>query len=102
MERPSITIDGKNIEMLEPKACMWRKGVKLSTERNKMPAADYVDKHCEFIAQAFGVTTEEVLENIYVVDIMPTFYGVLGYIMNRLWAKMIDDKKNEGTVEAQI
>lgn len=102
MDKPTITIGEKSIEMLEPKAYMWRKGVKLSMERDKIPATDYVDRHCEFIAQAFGVTTEEVLENIDVADIMPTFYGALGYIMNRLWAKMLDDKKNKDTVESQI
>lgn len=102
MDRPTITINGKIIDMLAPKASLWRKAVKLSQQRDKIPAADFVDQHCEIIAQAFGVPIEEILENVEVADVMPIFYDVLAYIMKRLWAKMIVDKKNaQETVDVQ-
>ena len=102
MDKPTLTINGKKIEMLEPKARAWRESIKLSEQRNEILAVDFVNKHCEFIAAAFGVSVDDVLDNIDVVDVMPLFYDVLAYIMKRLWAKWTDDKKNEGVnVDAQ-
>ncbi|MBQ9487531.1 MAG: hypothetical protein IJU91_07015 [Selenomonadaceae bacterium] len=97
MDKPTLTIDGKKIEMLEPKARFWRQGLKLSEQRKDLPAIDYVDAHCEFIAQVFGVSVDEVLDNIDVIDVMPLFYDIVAYIMSRLWLKLTDKKKAEVT-----
>ena len=103
MNKPTITINGKEIEMREPKACIWRRAVQLSEKRNEIAAVDFVDSHCEFIADAFGISADDVLENIDVADVMPIFYDVLAYVMNRLWTKIINNKKNEtADVETQI
>lgn len=100
MDKPTLTIDGKKIEMLEPKARFWRLGIKLSEQRKDLPAIDYVDAYCEFIALVFGVSNDEVLDNIDVVDVMPLFYDILAYIMGRLWVKF-EDKKNAEVTNAE-
>lgn len=97
MNKPTLTINGKKIEMLEPKARFWRQGIKLSEQRKDLPAIDYVDAHCEFIAQVFGVSVDEVLDNVEVIDVMPLFYDILAYIMGRLWLKLADKKNAEVT-----
>ena len=103
MDKPTLTINGNKIEMLEPKAKVWREAIKLREQRNEILAVDFVNTHCEFIAAAFGVSVDEVLDNIDVVDVMPLFYDVLAYIMKRLWAKWTDDKKNEEVnADAQV
>lgn len=92
MARPVITIDGKTIEMKKTSVEVFRKILKLDAERAEIPVGDFVDRHCEVIALAFGVTEEEVYNNLDVADIIPKYSEISIFLSERLVGKI---KKNE-------
>lgn len=93
----TITINGKQLEIPPIKARTWREIMKYETQRKDKQTftVDDVDKHCGIIALAFGVTEEEILDNIDITDVIPTYYAVLRRIAAMLTEKLIVDKKNE-------
>ena len=97
MARPTITIDGKTIEMKTTLVEMFRKILRLDSERSEIPATDFVDRHCEVIALAFGVTEEQIYNNLDVADIIPKYSEVSIYLSERLAGKV---KKNEAAETA--
>ena len=94
MDKPTIIINGKEIEMQTPKARLWREIVKFNDERRDLPVEDFCNEHAKIIAAAFGVTADEVLDNLYVDDIMPTYFKVFSFVLGMLTAKLSIDKKN--------
>ena len=101
MDRPTIVINGKTIEMPTPKARFWRELIKFEERRKDLTVEDFCDEHVKMISAAFGVTTEEVLDSIDVDEILPTYMNVLTYIMALLTARLKVTKKNED-IEAQV
>lgn len=90
--KPTITIDGKTIEMKKTSVEVFRKILKLDAERSEIPVTDFVDRHCEVIALAFGVTEEQVYNNLDVSDIIPKYSEISIFLSERLVGKI---KKNE-------
>ncbi len=101
MDRPTITIDGKTIDMPTPKARFWREIIKFEEGRKELTVEKFCDEHVNIIARAFGVTGEEVLDSLDVDEILPTYMNVLMYIMQLLTARLKVTKKNED-IEAQV
>lgn len=101
MDKPTITIDGKRLEMQTPKARFWRELIKFEEERKNLTVESFCDEHAKILAAAFGVTADEIFDNLDVDEIMPTYVDVLMYTMGLLTAKMHVTKKNED-VEAQV
>lgn len=102
MDKPIITINGKIIEMKTPKARAWREIMKFNEDRQSLPASDFCEEHAKMIALAFGVSADEVLDNLDVDDILPTYLNVFTSLVGLLTAKLAIDKKNAaGEVEAQ-
>lgn len=99
MERPTIKINGEVRYMPAVKARMWREVIKFEEERKSLPTIDMLDKHCEIIAKIFGTTTDEVLDNLEIADVMPSYYAILNYIAAMLTEKIKADKKNEEVAE---
>lgn len=103
MDKPKITIDGKQIEMLTPKARLWREIIKFDNNRKDLPVDIFVEEHAKIIAMAFGVTVDEVLDNLDVTDILPTYSEVLGSILLLLTEHLPRAKKNAGEeVDVQV
>lgn len=92
MEKPKITINDKEIEMPRIKARLWKTIMKFHEERKDIDNQNLVDKYAEIIALAFGVTTDEILDNFGVEDILPIYKEVFGTVVALLTAKL--DKKN--------
>ena len=92
MEKPKIIINGKEIEM-QTKARLWSVVMKFEDERGEFSVADAVEKYCEIIAVAFGVTTEEILNNLDIADVAPTYFKIYNAVAELLTAKL--GKKNE-------
>lgn len=91
----TIKIGEKIIELPKIKAGMWREIMKFEEERKEIRAADIVEKYCEIIAAAFGVSTEEVLENLSIDEVVPKYYEILNAMLGMLTAKL-GNKKNAG------
>ena len=97
MDKPKITIDGKEIEMQTPKARLWREIIKFDSERRDLPVDNFVDEHAAIIAKAFNISVDEVLDNLEVSEILPTYSQVLGTVLLLLTEHLPQAKKN--TVE---
>ena len=102
MSRPTITINGKTIELPNIKVKAWREIAEANEEirTNTLLDAGFMERHCKFIALAFGVTTEEVLDNLYIEDVLPIYSAVANTITTMITAKL-GDKKN-GAAELEV
>ena len=92
MERPTITINGNEIVMPEIKARVWREFMQFEVIPKDLKSADSIEKHCAFIAMAFGVSTDDVLDNLDIKDVFPTYYSVIRYVFALITEKL--PKKN--------
>lgn len=97
MEKPTITINDKEIEMVEIKARTWRKIMEFDATRNDILTVDAVDKYCEIIATAFGVTVDDVLDNLNLDDVVPKYFEVFDAVVKLLFSKF--NKKNVEVAE---
>lgn len=93
MNTPTITINGKEIQMPKLTARVWKETTKINEKRKDLSYVDAINVYCEVIAIAFGVTADEVLDNLYVEDVMPKYFEVLKEIGALITSKL--PKKNE-------
>lgn len=98
MDKPTITINGEVKVMPPVKARAWRELMQCEEEfkelRKDFKSDDAIEKHCEIIAKLFGVTADEVLDNLDIDDVLPTYFRALGYVVAMLTDKLSGDKKN--------
>lgn len=97
MEKLTITINGKEIKMPTAKARLWRTIMQFDEEKKDMLKADAIEKYCEIIALAFGVATDEVLDNLELPDVLPTYFAVYGAVV-----QMLSDKTRKKNTEAEV
>lgn len=93
MATPTITIDGKEIPMKRLTARIWKETTKINEKRKDATSVDAIDVYCGVIAVAFGVTADEILDNLFIEDIMPKYFEVLNEINSLITSKL--PKKNE-------
>lgn len=104
MDKPTITINGEIKTMPTVKARVWRDLMKFDEECKKYKTikeiiehSEAVEKYCEIIARAFDVTTDEVLDNLEIDEVLPTYFSVLNYVIVMLTNKLnATNKKNKG------
>ena len=89
----TIKLSEKIVELPKIKAGMWREIMKFEEERKEIKSADIIEKYCEIIAAAFGVSTEEILENLLIDEVVPKYYEILNAMLGMLTAKL-GNKKN--------
>lgn len=90
----TFNLNGKIIEMPKLKARMWREIMQFEEERKKISAVDAVEKYCEIIALAYGMTTDEVLDNLTLDEVVPKYFEVLNSVVEMLTARLGENKKN--------
>ena len=101
MNKPVIEIKGQRYEIKHVKACDWRDFFKFDSEKKDILTYDFLDKHCEVIAGFFdGVSTEDLLENLEIEDILKIYNDILVYLMNLITSKLKINEKNAGTGES--
>ena len=97
MDKPKITINGKEIELGQIKARLWKEIIKFHEGRRNIETADLMEKYCEIIALAFGVTTDEVLDNLNIEDVGELYYDIFDAVAAMLKGK--SPKKNKEAEE---
>lgn len=97
MDKQLIIIDTKAMPTI--KARVWREVMKFEEERKEFSSTDAVEKYCEFIAKIFGITTDEVLDNLDLADVIPTYFAILNRIIAMLTEKLPSNKKNIDAAE---
>ena len=95
MSRPTLTINGKTIELPNIKVKAWREIAKANEEiqANTFLDAGFMERHCKFIALAFDVPIEEILDNLCIDDVLPLYSEVASAVTAMITAKL-GDKKN--------
>jgi len=95
IEKPQIVVDGKARTIRKVYAKDWRELFKFDGERQELILVDFVDKHCEIIANLFDdITVEELQENFTVEEIMILYKDILKYFLQLLSSKSGGDEKN--------
>lgn len=90
-----IVINGEIKMMPTIKARAWREVMQFEESRKDIKTLDAVEKYCEIIALVYGVTLDEVLDNLEISDVIPTYFSILNRIVAMLTEKLVVDKKNE-------
>lgn len=101
MGKPQITVNGKDIELPVVKARLWKEVMRFHSERKDIPTTDLIERYCEIIAVAFGITTEEVLDNLNLEDVGETYYKVFNAVLSSLERKVPKKKETEGEATPQ-
>ena len=95
MDRPTININGQEIILPEVKARVWREIMQFESVRKDIKSVDAIDKYCAVIAMAFGVTADEVLDNLDIADVLPTYFATLNCVVAMLTEKLSKKKAEE-------
>ncbi len=88
MDKPTLTINGTVHTIKELKARDWRYFAEFVGADLKPTDSDFVDKHAAFIAYCFDVDVEDVLNEVYLCDIMPLYADIHHYIMAIIFEKL--------------
>lgn len=98
MKRPTITIDGKKYELPKPKCGVWRKLMEADKNTREVFSEEFIENRCAFLAEAFGggLTTEFLLDNLYLEDAMAAYREVTKFMIEELTPKLEEAEKNGG------
>lgn len=101
MKKPILTLNGRTIEMPEPKARMWREWAEFDESKKECPAVEFVEAHCRMIAMLYGdqVTTEELLDELELSSVMKEYHDAANYLTSLLYSKFETLGKNSEAVE---
>lgn len=96
MNTPTITVDGKTYELPRLKGGAWRKLMAFEQNHNDIFTEDFVEARCEFLADIYGggLTSDALLDNLYLEEIMQAYRDVASYIIGRLTVKLEEAEKN--------
>lgn len=96
MKRPTITINGKKYELPKPKCGVWRKLMEADKNTREVFSEDFIENRCEFLAEAFGggLTTEFLLDNLYLEDAAQAYREVTKFMIGELTPKLEETEKN--------
>ena len=106
MNKPTLTIDGKKIEMPKPTVGTWRKIMEFNSTKKNVEWADAVEAYVSIIALAFGINAEKLIDKdknllLEYEDILPIYDSVVVYLANLFVSKVGDNKKNAELTTAQ-
>lgn len=101
MDKPTITINGKTIEMRSLKGRDWRVFGEFLNTDNRLQTPEYMEKYADFIANFFdGVAADDVL-NLSLEEILPVYIDIRKYFIAAISARieLIEKNSDEGKVE---
>lgn len=93
MEKIAIWLNDKYIALPDVKARLWREIMQFESTRKDLKSVDAIDGYCGIIAQAFNITVDDVLDNLNLEDVLPTYLKIFNLVVALLTNK-IGDKKN--------
>ena len=96
MGRPTINIEGKLFIMPKPKGGAWRKLMAYDKNNREVFSEDFIEKRCEFLAEAFGggLTADYLLDNLYLDEITLAYREVTSYMLGEITPKLEEAEKN--------
>lgn len=101
MNKPFVKINGQKYDMIEPKARMWRKFTEFAENRKELLTIDYIDKHCEVLAEVFeGLTADDLLDNLQVGEVLKLYTDCFRYLMTLLVSR-VGEVEEKNAVESE-
>lgn len=101
MNKPTITINGKTIEMRSLKGRDWRVFGEFLNTDNRLQTPEYIEKYADFIANFFdGVTADDVL-NLELYEILPVYIDIRKYFLSTISARIEQIEKNSDEVKEE-
>lgn len=85
-----IMINGKTYTPTEPKARIWREITAFNENRREIKEGEIIEAHVKIIALAFNkeITEETLLENLELADILPLYFKIYNWIMEKITEKL--------------
>ena len=100
MDKPTVTIDGVAHEIRNLKVRDWKNFTAFIDADIKPSQPDFIEKHAEFIANAFdGVTAADILD-LPLKDILPLYDAIQNYLIYCLYAKL-DTRTKDANAESE-
>lgn len=90
-KRPEVTIGNETFTAPEPKAQLWREFAALENERHGMAEEDFLESRVKIIALAFQskkITTEILLENLNISDVLPLYLEAQAWLYGKVAEKL--------------
>ena len=102
MDRPTITVAGQTYEMPRPKCGAWRRLLEFEKNHGNYFAEDAIEQRCEFLAEFYGggLTTDKLLDELYLDEIIPAFRAVASYLVGTMTPKLEAAEKNASEGDA--
>lgn len=95
MKLPKIEINGKIYEMQEPRAKMWRIFAEFDSKKKDLLATEFLDKHCEILAQVFPpLSAEDLLNGLEMSAVLPLYRECYVCLSELMLSKMNQMTKN--------
>ena len=102
MERPTITIGGKENEMIALTGRAYRLAAEFDNNQPKIDDADFIERHAAIIAEFFnGVTKDDILDYMPLEEILPASIAVRRAVYSFTWLKTQEISKNSEEGKAQ-
>ena len=95
MKKPALIINNKTYEPRELKARIWRKILEFDESKKDLLSVDFIDKHAEIISMIFPVSTDDILDNLNLEDILKVYNDCLTYILQLIGSKLEIANKEE-------
>jgi kynureninase len=101
MSIPELVINGKKYIAKKPKASFWRMIFKNEEELKNSSNYDFLTNYAELIGAVFGLTAEEVLDDIDIDDIRPKYVEICNWVISLVNSKMEKIPKNAENPESK-
>lgn len=92
---PSIIINGEEKEMTKPKVNIWREVIGLRDKVKELTPVEYIDANCAILAKVFGVSEEEIKDNVEIDEVAKKYFEVYEYCAMLLFSKVKPDNEEE-------
>lgn len=98
MDKPTLTINGKQITPAPPKMRVWRLFLQEAEKDHEGESLeDFMEAQINLLIEGFGrpdVLNSETVEDVELADIVPTVKALFSWIQSETFAKLKDLPKN--------
>ena len=96
MNKPKLTLSGKEYHPKRPTMKVWRAIVEHDAETANLSIAELLAHRVEILSAIYGVDVEIIEENIDISDVLPAYNEAAKWILSLVFEKL-DKLPNEET-----
>ena len=88
MNKPKLTLSGKEYSPKRPTMKLWRAVVEHDAETANLTISEILTRRLEILAAVYGVDAEILEENIDVSDVLPAYNEAAKWILGLVFEKL--------------